>query len=461
MMDGFPDGFLWGAATSSYQVEGAAHEDGRGLSIWDVFCRKPDTIYCGHTGEVACDHYHRFREDVLLLKAMGLKAYRFSISWSRVQPEGTGAPNQAGLDFYRQLVDALLDAGIRPVVTLFHWDYPLALHRRGGWQNRDSAEWFADYAELMGRTLGDRVSHWITLNEPQVIVDSGYDQGRFAPGETQERSSLLLGAHHLLLAHGRAVQAIRAAVTSRSSVGWAPVCITLAPQSDSTEDIEAARAGMFSVDMHLGRSSFWNNSWWMDPVFRGRYPEDGLTEFGGDMPELRAGDLETIAQPLDFTGANIYHAEWVRRGERGRAERIGFSKGHPQTLMNWMVTPEALYWGPRFLYERYQTPILITENGLSCHDWVSVDDKVHDQARIDFTTRYLSELRRAIGDGVRVDGYFHWSALDNFEWAEGYQQRFGLIYVDFETQRRVLKDSAYWYREVIESNGRSLPAAGP
>ena len=457
MTSEFPEGFLWGAATSSYQIEGAASDDGRGPSIWDVFCRRPGKIYAGHTGDVACDHYHRFPEDVALLRAMGLKAYRFSVSWSRVQPDGRGPANPHGLDFYRRLVDALLEAGIRPVVTLFHWDYPLALHRQGGWQNRDSAGWFADYAHLMGEALRDRVSHWITLNEPQVIVDSGYDRGRFAPGETQDRPSLLLGAHHLLLAHGRAVQAIRAAVGSSCQVGWAPVCITLAPATDHPEDVEAARAGMFAVDMHGGEGTFWNNTWWMDPVFRGCYPEDGLAAFGADVPKLPATDLETIAQPIDFVGANIYHTERVRRGTDGRAERIRFPEGHPQTMMNWMVTPEALYWGPRFLYERYRTPILITENGLSCHDWVSSDGKVHDPARIDFTQRYLVELRRAIRDGARVDGYFHWSAMDNFEWGHGYSQRFGLVFVDYATQARTMKDSAYWYRDVIASNGGSLP----
>ena len=458
-MASFPQNFFWGAATSAYQIEGAANEGGRGPSIWDVFCRRPDAIYGRHHGGVACDHYRRFRDDIALFKEIGLQAYRFSISWPRVIPAGNGRANQAGLDFYSELVDELLGAGIRPLATLFHWDLPLALHQQGGWQNRQSAEWFGDYSALMARTLGDRVHDWMTLNEPQVIIESGYQMGRFAPGERQDRASVIRGTHNLLRAHGRAVQAIRAESKGDERVGWAPVCVTLTPASARPEDVQAAKSAMFSSDMGSGEWTLWNNTWWMDPVLRGRYPEDGLRLLGADEPDIQDGDLETIYQPIDFIGTNIYHAQPVRACAEGGVEFVDRPPGYAQTTMDWMVAPDALYWGPRFLFERYQKPMIITENGVACHDWISMDGHVHDPQRIDFVARYLTELRRAVHEGVPVEGYLYWSALDNFEWERGYQQRFGLIYVDFETQRRVLKDSARWYQRLIASNGDRLPDA--
>ena len=460
-MTGFPKDFFWGAATSSYQIEGAVDADGRAPSIWDTFCRRSDVVYGRHNGDVACDHYYRFRDDIALFKEIGLQAYRFSVAWSRVIPEGTGRPNQAGLDFYSELVDELLGAGIRPLVTLFHWDLPLSLHQRGGWQNRSCADWFGDYAALIVRTLGDRVQDWMTLNEPQVIIESGYVTARFAPGERQDRASVIHGTHNLLRAHGRAVQAIRAESATESRVGWAPVCVTLTPSDTSPDSVEAARRAMFSADMGAGQWTLWNNTWWMDPVFTGTYPEDGLRALGADAPKIQPGDMETISQPIDFIGTNIYHSQQVRSDGRGSVEPIERVPGYAQTRMDWMVTPEALYWGPRYLFERYGKPMVITENGISCHDWVSVDGQVHDPQRIDFVTRYTMELRRAIGDGVPVMGYLYWSALDNFEWERGYAQRFGLIYVDFVTQRRTLKDSAHWYRDLIASHGARLPPQAP
>ena len=457
-MTEFPTDFFWGAATSAYQIEGAAAQGGRGPSIWDVFCRRPDVIYGGHHGDEACDHYHRFREDVAMFRALGLQAYRFSISWSRVLPDGVGARNHSGLDFYSELVDELLGAGIRPLVTLFHWDLPLALHRRGGWQNRDSAEWFAEYAAVVTKTLGDRVADWMTLNEPQVIVDSGYVKGFFAPGEQQDRAAVLHGTHNLLRAHGRAVQAIRAESNGRERIGWAPVCVTLTPATREPDDINAAKDAMFSADMGFGKWTLWNNTWWMDPIFRGHYPEDGLRAAGADAPNIMPGDMSTIQQPIDFIGTNIYHAQSVRAAG-DRVQVVERPPGYAQTRMDWMVTPDALYWGPRFLYERYQKPMVITENGVSCHDWVSLDGEVHDPQRIDFVTRYLIELRRAVKEGIPVQGYLYWSAMDNFEWERGYRQRFGLVYVDFKTQKRILKDSAKWYRELIKSRGSLLPDA--
>ncbi|MEL7372112.1 MAG: family 1 glycosylhydrolase, partial [Myxococcota bacterium] len=306
--------------------------------------------------------------------------------------------------------------------------------------------------------LGDRVKHWMTLNEPQVIVNKGYVEGSFAPGERQDRASAINGAHNLLRAHGRAVQAIRAEAKSDVQVGWAPVCLTRTPTNpDAPEEVSLARKAMFSADMGVGQWTLWNNTWWMDPVFLGEYPSDGLLMLGADGPNVLPGDMELISQPIDFIGTNIYHAEQIRSNDSGGVHVVPRIPGHAQTRMHWMVTPDALYWGPRFLYERYQKPIVITENGMSCHDWVSVDGQVHDPQRIDFITRYTVELRRAVNEGVPVWGYLYWSALDNFEWERGYTQRFGLIYVDYINQKRILKDSAHWYRQVIESNGANLP----
>lgn len=451
--DAFPSDFVWGAAAASYQVEGAVDVDGKGPSVWDMFCEKPGAVWQGHDGSVACDHYHRYREDVDLMRQVGLRAYRASICWPRVLPEGTGRPNPKGLDFYSRLVDALLAAEITPWVTLFHWDYPLALYHRGGWLNRDSSDWFAEYAHLIAEHLSDRVQNFFTLNEPQVYIGFGHLEGKHAPGDTLPLSQMLLAGHNTLLAHGKAVQALRAAARQPLRIGFAPVGMPWHPVTDSPEDVAAARTATFTVR----DKNSWNNAWWMDPVFRGEYPAQGLEFYGRDVPTVRAGDMEIISQPLDFFGVNIYQSTPGRASASAPGfERVEMPTGHPLTAFNWPVTPQALYWGPRFFHERYGKPIVITENGLSCRDWVSLDGGVHDPARIDFTTRYLRELHRAIADGVDVNGYFHWSILDNFEWAAGYRERFGLIHVDYGTQVRTPKDSAAWYRKVIESNGATL-----
>ncbi len=449
----FPEHFVWGAAAASYQIEGAVDEDGKGPSIWDMFCQKPGAVWQGHSGAVACDHYHRYEGDVGLMKQVGLKAYRLSLCWPRLLPEGTGALNSRGVDFYSRLIDALLEAGITPWVTLFHWDYPLALYHRGGWLNRDSADWFADYAHVVAEALSDRVKHFFTLNEPQVYIGFGQMEGVHAPGEKLPLSQMLLAGHHTLLAHGKAVQALRASAKQPLLIGYAPVGLPRTPYTDSAEDLAAARKATFTVT----EKNSWNNSWWMDPVFLGEYPSQGLEFFGADVPKFPASDLAVMAQPLDFFGVNIDQSAPVRASTVAPGfERVEFPTGYPTTAFNWPITPEALYWGPRFFHERYQKPVFITENGLSCRDWVSLDGKVHDSARIDFTRRYLRELQRAHTDGVDLGGYFHWSIMDNFEWAAGYRERFGLIHVDYETQERTLKDSAHWYRGVIESNGAAL-----
>lgn len=448
----FPDGFAFGVATASYQIEGAAYEDGKGLSVWDMFCRKEGTIWQGQSGDVACDHYHRYKEDVGLMREIGLKAYRFSISWPRVLPEGVGAVNEAGLGFYDRLVDELLAGGITPYVTLFHWDYPHDLYCRGGWLNPDSPDWFAEYARVIVARLSDRVKHWMTLNEPQCFIGLGHLTGRHAPGDELGLAEVLRAAHHSLLAHGKAVQAIRAGAKGESLVGFAPVGAPRMPASQDPADIEAARTAMFSA----GSRDLWANAFWMDPVFLGRYPEDALASFGTLMPEVRDGDLETISQPLDFFGVNTYSGSYVRAGADGKPQGVGLRQGHPVTAFKWNVTPDALYWGPRFFYERYGLPVVVTENGMSDTDWVSLDGRVHDAQRTDYLHRHLLQIARAIRDGVDVRGYFVWTLTDNFEWAEGFKERFGIIYTDFETQERVMKDSALWYREVIDTWGETL-----
>ena len=448
----FPKDFVWGTAAASYQIEGAFQADGKGLSVWDMFCRKPGAVWNGQTGDVACDHYNRYAEDVALLQQMGVKAYRLSISWPRVLPEGTGTPNAAGLAFYDRLVDALLAAGIEPWVTLFHWDFPLALYYRGGWLNRDSADWFADYATLITEKLSDRVTNFMTLNEPQVFIGAGHFEGRHAPGDKLAFKEVLRAGHHTLLAHGKAVQAIRASAKLKPRVGIAPVGQPKLPATDSRADIEAARKATFVANQR----STWINSWWMDPVYLGEYPADGWRFFGGDVPALRSGDMELIAQDLDYFGVNIYEAMTVRAAQDGSPEPVPYPVGHPISAFEWNVTPGALYWGPRFFYDRYKKPIVITENGISCRDWVSLDGKVHDPGRIDYMQRHLLEFERAGTDGVPIEAYFHWSFIDNFEWAHGYKHRFGLIFCDYPTGKRIPKDSANWYTDVIRTNGASL-----
>ena len=450
----FPGNFVWGAAAASYQVEGGAFADGKGLSVWDTMCRWPGKVWEGQTGEVACDHYHRYAEDAALMGQIGLQAYRLSICWPRVLPAGTGAANEAGLAFYDRLIDALLANDVEPWVTLFHWDYPHALYCRGGWLHPDSPEWFAEYAGVVVDRLSDRVTHWMTQNEPQCYIGLGHQTGVHAPGVMWPFEDILRATHHSLLAHGRAVQVIRARAKKTAQVGAAPVGVVKMPASTREADVEVARAHMFSV---TGRDC-WNNTVFADPMILGAYPEDALSLFGAQMPPVRAAELETICQPLDFHGVNVYHGETVRATEDGGCETVPLPAGHAMTAMEWPVTPAALYWGPKFLHERYGLSIVVTENGMANCDWVQADGRVRDPQRIDFLRRYLWEYGRVIDDGVPGIGYFTWSIMDNFEWSFGYKRRFGLIYVDYESGRRIPKDSARWYSEVIASNGGSLGA---
>lgn len=454
---GFPSNFLWGAATSAYQIEGAAKVDGRAPSIWDEFSARPGKVYMGHTGEVACDHYHHFKADVALMKQIGLKAYRFSVAWPRVIPQGTGAVNPKGLEFYDRLIDELLGAGIQPWVTLYHWDTPLAMQQRGGWLNRDSVEWFGDYATVMAKKLGDRVSHWMTLNEPQCTVGLGLQDGVFAPGDKLGRSQVLLAWHNILMAHGRGMQALRAGCGRPIQAGFAPTGRERIPLTNSPEDIEAARKAYFEV---TPESNIWAIAMAMDPVYLGKYPDEAYTALGKDMPVVTDADLKLISQPVDFLGYNCYTGERVKAKANGGYEMIPQPDGNPVGSLSWLNRMEdSLYWAARFQTERYKgKPFVITENGCCTTDWVSLDGKVHDPSRIDFTARYLRTLRRACEEGYPVLGYFHWSLMDNFEWAEGYRPRFGMIHVDYQTQKRTLKDSALWYSEVIRTNGANIPA---
>lgn len=452
---GFCKDFSWGAATSSYQIEGAAYEDGKGLNIWDVFCREEGKIFGGHTGDTACDHYHRFREDVEIMKRLGMKSYRFSINWARVLPDGFGTVNEEGLRFYDELIDALCEAGIEPFITLYHWELPYEIYKRGGWMNPEIVNWFGEYAGLIAERFSDRVTHYFTLNEPQCFVGLGFLNGVHAPGVKTMVQDTFLMSHNALMSHGMAVRKLREHAKRDILIGYAPTGTMSYPDSIKAEDIEAARSHLFGFHETLNNWT-WNVSWWSDPVLFGEYPEEGLKRFRDYLPDIKKEDLTLISQPIDFYGQNIYNGNRIRMGGDGQPEAVKRYRGFPKTALDWPVTPECLYWGPKFLYERYKKPIYITENGLSCHDAVSLDGKVHDPNRIDFLARYLGELKRAADDGVDIRGYFQWSLMDNFEWHSGYAERFGLVFVDYNTQQRIIKDSGFWYQKIIEENGASL-----
>ena len=448
---GFAKDFVWGAATSSYQIEGTGRDSGKGQNIWDVFTKEPGRVYEGHTGDRACDHYHRFREDVAYMKELGLKGYRFSIDWSRVLPEGTGKVNEKGIDFYNALIDELLEQGIEPYITLYHWELPYEIYKRGGWMNPEIVEWFGQYARLVAERFSDRVKYFFTLNEPQCFVGLGFLQGCHAPGVKAPLRDTFEMAHNALKAHGRAVQMLRAYGKQNVQIGYAPTSGMCYPEKETPKDIEAARKALFALPDDLSNWT-WNVSWWSDPVILGKYPEEGMKKYEKYLPVITDEDMKLISQPIDFYGQNIYNGRCIRMGTDGRPEEVRRPAGFPKTATNWPVTPEALYWGPKFLYERYRKPIYITENGMACHDTVSQDGKVHDPNRIDFLARYLKNLKRA-AEEIDIRGYFQWSLMDNFEWDKGYAERFGIIYVDFETQERIWKDSAYWYRDLIRRNG--------
>ncbi len=450
---GFCKNFFWGAATSSYQVEGGVLEDGKGRTIWDDYVRIPGKIDNAATGDVACDHYHRFREDVALMAKLGIRNYRFSISWARILPDGTGRVEPRGIQFYSELVDCLLEHGIRPFVTLYHWDLPTALHRRGAWLNDGMPEWFAAYTRIVAEALGDRVKDFFTINEPQCVIGSGYVGCDLAPGVRYGIQDVVPMIHNLLKAHGRSVQVLREVIPG-VRVGFTTCGSVSVPATNAPDDVEAARQTYFGISETpdvLG----WSTSWFTDPACLGRYPEEGLRHFGKYLPKGWEEDMALIHQPLDYFAQNIYYGDTVCAGRNG-PEKLPHPQGYPRTAIGWPILPEALYWGPLFFYERYGLPVIISENGMSCHDAVSLDGEVHDPNRIDYLHRYLLQLRHAAEDGVPVAGYFYWSLLDNFEWGRGYSERFGIIHVDYRTQKRTIKDSGRWYAGVIAANGDTL-----
>ena len=448
----FKKDFVWGVATASYQIEGAWNEDGRGPSIWDVYSHEPGRIQDGYNGDVACDHYHLFKEDVKLMKELGLRAYRFSISWSRLFPEGTGKLNEKGAQFYSDLIDTLLENGIEPYVTLFHWDYPYALYKKGGWMNDDSVQWFADYAAKVVELYSDRVKYFVTFNEPQCFIGQGYCTGVHAPGLKVPLRDLFQMAHNVMKAHGAAVIAMRASAKQPIKIGYAPTCSAHHPKTELPEDIEATRRKFFACQPLNSSNIMWSVSWWSDPVILGRYPEDGLEMYKDYLPEITEEDMKLIHQPIDFYGQNIYNGREFSADANGDPVMGNRKEGFPLTAVNWPVEPKSLRWGPKYLYERYKLPIFITENGMGDLDFVCSDGKVHDYNRIHFLNQYLLALESAANDGVEIDGYFLWTFTDNFEWSLGYTARFGIVHVDYETQQRTPKDSAYWYKNWIESH---------
>lgn len=451
----FDEKFVWGCASSAYQIEGAWQEDGKGESIWDRFCHDGGHIANGECGDVACDFYHRYREDIAIMKQMGIRGYRFSLSWARILPRGTGPVNPAGVAFYNAVIDELLKNGITPYITLYHWDLPQALQEQGGWGNEQSISRFAEYAAVVSRAFSDRVEHFITFNEPQCFTGLAHLHGNHAPGTACDHRQLFQLVHNVLRAHGAAVIALRQNAKRPILVGYAPTCGMVYPKTESPADIEACRKYLFRCPDDMSNWT-WNVPWFSDPVFLGHYPADGLEKYARYLPEITPEDMELISQPLDFMGENIYNGIMLEADEQGEPRYVEREPGFPTTGNGWPVTPQCLRWGLRLLYERYGLPIYVTENGMCNRDVVSCDGKVHDPQRIDFLNRYILDMEQAIADGADIRGYFHWTLTDNFEWDKGYQDRFGLIFVDFVTQRRIPKDSAAWYAELIRTNGGSL-----
>ena len=450
----FREDFVWGVASSAYQIEGKDKEDGCGNTIWDTFAGA-GRIEDGQDAEVSCDGIHRYKEDFALMRMLGIKHYRFSLNWARILPEGTGRVNEKGIQLYRYMMQEMLKNGITPYITMYHWDLPQALQEKGGWLNEEIIQWFGEYAKVVAENFSDVCEYFITLNEPQCFVGLGHLSGVHAPGLKLPVKDVFQIAHNALRAHGQAVIQLRKHACRPIQIGYAPTCGMAYPATESEEDIAAAKKVLFGFYNPLENWT-WNVAWFSDPVFLGHYPEEGLKKYAEYLPKITEEDMKLISQPLDFMGQNIYNGYIVRAGKDGEPEFVRRKAGYPKTAAKWPVTPDALYWGVRFLCERYQHPLYITENGMSCHDVVSADGRVHDPNRIHFLDQYLSALQKASDDGADIRGYFLWTFLDNFEWNKGYNERFGIVHVDFETQKRTVKDSAFWYQKVMETNGREL-----
>jgi len=452
----FPEGFLWGSATASYQVEGAVHEDGRGASIWDTFSHTAGKTHNGDTGDVADDFFHRYKEDIALMRELGLKTFRFSVAWSRIFPSGTGAPNPKGFDFYDRMIEALLAAGVEPYCTLYHWDLPQTLEDKGGWQNRDTAQAFADYAGFTAAHLSDRVKHFMTMNEIRTFTELGYRDGSHAPGKKLDAAGVAQVEHYAVLGHGLAVQAIRAKAKPGTKVGIADNITPAVPVIEDEENIAAAEHGIREM-----------NAMFLTVIQEGKYTDGYLRRLGKDAPKFTAEELQIIGSKLDFTGINIYQPTYVRAPleseKKGSPSNSYIPDGfvvveppssYPHMFSSWLtIGPEALYWGPRLVNKLWEkNAIYITENGSSSADVVAPDGQVWDSDRVMYLRNYLTQLQRAVAEGVPVKGYFLWSLLDNYEWADGYEKRFGITYVDFETQKRTPKLSSKFYTEVIRRN---------
>jgi beta-glucosidase len=449
----FPPGFLWGSATASYQIEGATHEDGRSLSIWDQFVATPGKVFQGDTGDIADDHYHRMPQDVALMAELGLGAYRFSLAWPRILPQGRGQVNAAGLDFYDRLVDTLLAHGIKPFATLYHWDLPLVLEEKGGWVNRDTAYAFAEYAEVVAKRLGDRVDAWITLNEPWCSAFLGYGIGIHAPG-LQDKQAAFDAGHNLLLAHGLAVPRIRANISPTAQVG---ITLNFTPQYAADERPETLQA--------IERADAFNNRWFLDPIYLGRYPDNLFSNFNVTPPQVQEGDFAIISTPIDLLGVNYYSrslmqskaaaAGGVNSDNEKTVEAIMPVPGSMYTEMGWEVYPQGLTDLLVRLHREYAIPALyVTENGAAFVDQWNGEDHVSDPRRVEYLRQHIQAQAQAIAAGAPLRGYFVWSLLDNFEWGEGYSKRFGIVYVDYPTQRRIIKDSGLWYKSFIAAYHR-------
>ena len=467
----FSKDFIWGTATAAAQVEGAAFEDGKQPSIWDQFSRWPGKTLWGASPETACDHYHRYKADVQLLADLKIPNYRFSVSWPRVMgysPDSRGnaihgTPNQKGLDFYDRLIDELLAKNITPWLTLYHWDLPLELERKGGWRNRDIRYWAAEYTDLIVKKFSDRVQNFFTINEMPCVL-GGY-VGWMAPGLQLQQAEVLNVAHNILLTHGTMAQAIRAAAP-KAKICLAHTGFGNYPISESKEDIEAFKKSVEVYEREPGEKyGFQKGSglfmghcltYWCDPIYFGRYQAGAQKAFGKDFPKILPGDMKIISTPVDFHGQNIYEGIPIRAPKTAQEKKNGFGvvdfpHGYPATHAKWPITPKSMNHFFQFIWERYKKPIFITENGISCADNLSPDKKCHDIQRIDFVRAYLEELGKAIKAGADIRGYFYWSLMDNFEWARGYGERFGLVHVDYETQKRTPKDSAYWFSDLVQT----------
>ena len=441
---GFPPGFRWGSATASYQVEGAVHEGGRGASIWDTFSHTPGKVANGDNGDVADDFYHRYRQDIALMKQHGLQTCRFSVAWSRIFPNGAGSPNQQGIDFYKRLADAMLEANIIPYCTLYHWDLPQALQDKGGWENPDCPKWLADYEGFTAAKLAPQVKNFMTVNELRIFTTLGYGDGTHAPGLRVNARRLAQVCHHAVLGHGLSVQAIRASTPAGTQVGFADNAIVTVPAIENPEYIAAARKAMRE-----------ENARFLTVIQEGRYTDTYLSRLGPDAPHFTPAELKAISTPLDFIGLNVYEGAYIRPDN----SPLGYAvmpppASYPAMYSPWLrLTPEAIYWSPRLVTDLWGAKaIYITENGTSSKDIVTPDGHVYDTDRVMFLRNYFTHLQRATAEGVPLKGYFLWSFLDNFEWADGYDKRFGIVYVDFQTQRRIPKLSAAFYREVIAKN---------